>query len=89
MCHRNSHSSQTVLAFHVIAGPGSAVDVLLIQTHTNQTWVLIGHPALHVLQKCMYYIRKDARGQSKRTVMPSTATKGLNTSNLANLHSVT
>lgn len=38
-------------AFDVVAGSGSAVDVLLVQAHTNQTWVLLWHPALQVLSK--------------------------------------
>lgn len=39
------------LAFNVIAGSGCAIDVLLVQAHTNQARVLLWHPALHVLSK--------------------------------------
>lgn len=51
----------SILAFDVIAGPGGAVDVLLVQAHANQTWVLIWHPALHVLYKqvkpCSFFMQ--------------------------------
>lgn len=37
--------------FDVIAGLGCAFGALLVQTHTDQTWVVIWHPALHILYK--------------------------------------
>lgn len=69
--------SSSKLAFDIIAGPGGAVDVLLVQTHANQTRVLIWYPTLHVLyeniKSCVDGLKMSTRGRSQHTLLVNTS----------------